>query len=56
VSGPSAFEVRLLGPGDAAVLDRVMPGAFDHEIDPPTAAAFLADRTTTSPLRWRTGW
>ena len=37
------MEIRRLGPGDAAVLDRVLPDTFDHAIEPATAAAFLAD-------------
>lgn len=36
--------VRILGPEDAAVLDRVAPGVFDHPIDPRWTAEFLADR------------
>jgi ribosomal protein S18 acetylase RimI-like enzyme len=35
--------IRLLGPGDRAVLDRVAPGVFDDPIDPRWAAEFLAD-------------
>lgn len=35
--------IRLLGPGDAAVLDRVAPDVFDNEIDPRWTAEFLAD-------------
>jgi len=35
--------VRLLGPGDAAVLDRVVEGVFDNPIDPRWRAEFLAD-------------
>lgn len=35
--------IRLLGPGDARVLDRVAPGVFDHAIDPRWTAEFLAD-------------
>ena len=37
------IEIRRLGPGDAAVLDRVLPDVFDHAIDSAAAAAFLAD-------------
>src|SRR3954469_5745113 len=35
--------IRLLGPGDAPVLDRVAPDVFDNEIDPRRTAEFLAD-------------
>jgi GNAT superfamily N-acetyltransferase len=33
----------LLGPQDAAVLDRVAPGVFDHELNPRWTGEFLAD-------------
>jgi aminoglycoside 6'-N-acetyltransferase I len=35
--------VRLLGPNDAAVLDQVAPGVFDHPTDPRWTAEFFAD-------------
>lgn len=35
--------VRLLGPGDASVLDRVASGVFDNAIDSRWTAEFLAD-------------
>lgn len=35
--------VRILGPGDAAVLDNVAPEVFDNPIDPRWTAEFLAD-------------
>src|SRR5262245_30433388 len=35
--------IRLLGPDDASVLDRVAPDVFDHAIDPRWTAEFLAD-------------
>jgi GNAT superfamily N-acetyltransferase len=35
--------IRILGPGDASVLDRVAPGVFDNAIDPRWTAEFLAD-------------
>ena len=38
-----AIEVRLLGPGDEAVLDRVAPGVFDNAVHPVLAREFLAD-------------
>jgi hypothetical protein len=41
--------VRLLGPGDAAVLDRVVEGVFDNPIDPRWRAEFFAD-LGASPL------
>ena len=37
------IEVRILGEGDAAVLDRLGPDLFDDAIDPATTAEFLAD-------------
>jgi GNAT superfamily N-acetyltransferase len=35
--------VRILVADDAAVLDRVAPGVFDHPVDPRWTAEFLAD-------------
>jgi ribosomal protein S18 acetylase RimI-like enzyme len=35
--------IRVLGPDDAAVFDRVAPGVFDHDPDPRWTAEFLAD-------------
>jgi aminoglycoside 6'-N-acetyltransferase I len=40
---PPAAEVRLLGPGDGAVLARVAPGVFDNPVHPRWSAEFLAD-------------
>ena len=37
------IEIRLLGPDDAGVLDRVDPDVFDDPIDRARAAEFLAD-------------
>ena len=37
------IEVRLLGAGDEAVLDRVAHGVFDNAIDPALARQFLSD-------------
>ena len=34
---------RLLGPGDAAVLDRVAPEVFDEPVRPDRARAYLAE-------------
>jgi len=39
----SSYTVRVLGPGDAAILDRVAPGVFDHDVDPRWTAEFFAD-------------
>ncbi len=36
-------EIRMLNPGDQALLHTVVPGAFDHAIDPDLAAEFLRD-------------
>lgn len=35
--------IRILGPDDASILDRVAPGVFDNPIDPRWTAEFLAD-------------
>ncbi len=35
--------IRMLGPGEAAVLDRVAPDVFDHDIDARWTAEFFAD-------------
>ena len=35
--------IRLLGPGEGAVLERVAPGVFDNAVDAAWAAEFLAD-------------
>ena len=35
--------IRLLGPGDASVLDNVAPSVFDNAIDPRWTAEFLSD-------------
>jgi aminoglycoside 6'-N-acetyltransferase I len=37
------IEIRYLRPADGAVLTRVEPGVFDHDVDPALAAEFLAD-------------
>jgi len=36
--------IRNLGPEDAAILERVREGTFDHPVDPARAWAFLATR------------
>jgi aminoglycoside 6'-N-acetyltransferase I len=38
------IELRLLAPGDADVLGRVVEGVFDYAVDPHWTAEFLADR------------
>ncbi|HST59971.1 MAG TPA: GNAT family N-acetyltransferase [Longimicrobium sp.] len=35
--------IRMLGPGEAAVLDRVAPDVFDHDVDARWTAEFFAD-------------
>ncbi|MEO6222061.1 MAG: GNAT family N-acetyltransferase [Vicinamibacterales bacterium] len=37
-------DLRLLGPTDAAVLDRIADGVFDGPVRPALAVEFLADR------------
>lgn len=37
------MDVRLLGDGDLAVLDKVADGVFDERVDPALWAEFLAD-------------
>jgi GNAT superfamily N-acetyltransferase len=37
------YTIRILGPGDAAVLDRVAPDVFDHDVDARWTAEFFAD-------------
>ncbi len=36
-------EVKILGAGDGAVLERVAAGVFDHEVEPALASEFLGD-------------
>ncbi len=36
-------DIRILGPGDEAVLGRVAPGVFDHAVKPRWSAEFLND-------------
>jgi aminoglycoside 6'-N-acetyltransferase I len=43
VTGPTEVVVRMLGPGDASVLDRVAAGVFDHDVVPESAREFLED-------------
>ncbi|HEU4557989.1 MAG TPA: GNAT family N-acetyltransferase [Longimicrobium sp.] len=37
------IDIRLVGPSNGSVLDRVADGVFDHAIEPRWTAAFLAD-------------
>ena len=39
----SQIDILLLGPSDAAVLDRLAPDVFDNDVDPGWCAEFLAD-------------
>lgn len=39
----ASYTIRVLGPGDANVLDDVAPDVFDHEIDARWAAEFVDD-------------
>ena len=38
-----ATDIRVLGPNDEAVLSRVAPGVFDHDVDATLVAEFLHD-------------
>ena len=38
-----SVEIRILGPDDTEVLERVAPDVFDNDVIPASAAAFLAD-------------
>jgi aminoglycoside 6'-N-acetyltransferase I len=38
-----ALDIKVLGPGDAGVLERVAPDTFDQTIDRKAAREFLAD-------------
>lgn len=40
---PTTIDIRLLGAGDAAVLERVAPGTFDNDVHPLLAREFLGD-------------
>lgn len=37
------IEIRILGPRDAAVMERIAPGVFDHDVDPALTLEFLGD-------------
>ena len=39
----TAFTIRVLGPGDEAVLSHVAEGTFDNPVDPATAKVYLND-------------
>jgi GNAT superfamily N-acetyltransferase len=39
----SSYTIRVLGPDEARILDRVAPDVFDHDIDPRWTAEFFAD-------------
>ena len=41
--GVQGVTVRVLGPDDAPVLERVAPDVFDNEVDPSWATDFFAD-------------
>jgi ribosomal protein S18 acetylase RimI-like enzyme len=38
-----AIDIRVLSPNDEAVLTRVAPGVFDHDVDPALSREFLRD-------------
>ena len=38
-----SVEIRMLGPEDERVLERVATGVFDHEVDPALSTEFLGD-------------
>ena len=39
----SRVDIRLLGPSDVTVLDRLAPEVFDHDVQPDWCEDFLAD-------------
>jgi aminoglycoside 6'-N-acetyltransferase I len=43
LGGWMSIEFRILGPNDEAVLSRVAPGVFDHDVDPALSREFLHD-------------
>ena len=48
--------IRLLGPGDASVLDNVAPSVFDNAIDPRWTAEFLSDPRHHLTVAIDEGW
>ncbi len=51
-----AVEIRILGPGDEAVLQRVAEDVFDHAIDPAASATFLGDERHHIAVAIDGGW
>jgi ribosomal protein S18 acetylase RimI-like enzyme len=51
-----AVEIRILGRGDEAVLQRVADDVFDHAIDPAASATFLADERHHIAVAIDDGW
>ena len=41
--GEPGYEIRLLGPGDETVLERLDSDVFDHALDPASTTEFLND-------------
>lgn len=49
-------EVRVVGPGDAAILDRVVEGVFDHPVSARWWGEFLADPRHHLAVALDGGW
>jgi hypothetical protein len=47
----TCFTIRMIGPSDASVLNRVALGVFDNEVDLRWMAEFLADPKHPGRLR-----
>jgi GNAT superfamily N-acetyltransferase len=50
------FEIRLLGPGDEAVLERVAEGVFDNPVDTRWSREFLNDARHHLAVALDDGW
>jgi aminoglycoside 6'-N-acetyltransferase I len=55
-SATMALEIRLLGPGDDAVLQRVAEGVFDNQVDPRWSREFLNDARHHLVVALDDGW
>ena len=50
------MEIKILRSGDEAVLSRIAAEVFDHAVEPPVAAAFLADPRHHIAVAIEDGW